>query len=84
MNLNFLFAKMLWVGGSYRTGDSFVALVEFQLTKQWRLGYSYDFTTSKLAVARTGGSHEISLSYVFQPPSPRKKKPTRRMPCPTF
>ena len=63
-NLNFLFANLIWVGGSYRTGDSFVALLEIQLSKQWRLGYSYDFTTTDVK-NYSSGSHEIMLGYDF-------------------
>jgi len=63
-NLNALFYNVLWLGGSYRTGDAFVAIVEVQLTKQWRLGYSYDFTTTDIR-NYSNGSHEISLGYDF-------------------
>jgi type IX secretion system PorP/SprF family membrane protein len=63
-NLNFLFAEKLWVGGSYRTGDAFVGIIEFQLNKNWRLGYSYDFTTSDVR-SYSSGSHEIMLGYDF-------------------
>ena len=63
-NLNFLFYNVLWLGGSYRTGDAFVAIVEIQLSKQWRLGYSYDFTTTDIR-HYSDGSHEIMLGYDF-------------------
>ncbi|MFM7216977.1 MAG: PorP/SprF family type IX secretion system membrane protein, partial [Bacteroidota bacterium] len=63
-NLNFLLANFLWVGGSYRTGDSFVALVEFQLTRKLRLGYSYDFTFTDIK-DYSAGSHEFMLGYDF-------------------
>jgi type IX secretion system PorP/SprF family membrane protein len=63
-NVNFLLAQVLWVGGSYRTGDSFVALLELQLTKKFRLGYSYDFTTTDMK-NYSAGSHEIMIGYDF-------------------
>ena len=63
-NVNVLFAQVLWVGGSYRTGDSFVALLELQLTKKFRLGYSYDFTTTDVK-NYSAGSHEIMIGYDF-------------------
>jgi type IX secretion system PorP/SprF family membrane protein len=63
-NLNFLLAKTVWVGGSYRTGDSFVALLELQLTKKLRLGYSYDFTFTDIK-NYSQGSHEIMIGYDF-------------------
>lgn len=64
INLNVLLGQLIWVGGSYRTGDSFVALLEVQLGKQWRLGYSYDFTTTDVK-DYSNGSHEIMLGYDF-------------------
>jgi type IX secretion system PorP/SprF family membrane protein len=63
-NLNVLLAKMIWVGGSYRTGDSFVGIIELQLTKKLRLGYSYDFTLTDVK-DYSSGSHEIMLGYDF-------------------
>ncbi len=63
-NVNVLLSQILWIGGSYRTNDSFVALVEFQLSKQFRLGYSYDFTTTDVK-HYSSGSHEIMLGYDF-------------------
>jgi len=64
LNLNVLLGNIVWVGGSYRTGDSFVAMVELQLSKQWRLGYSYDFTFTDIKTY-SSGSHEIMLGYDF-------------------
>lgn len=63
-NLNVLLGQLLWIGGSYRTGDAFVALIELQLGKQWRLGYSYDFTFSDVR-DYSNGSHEIMIGYDF-------------------
>lgn len=49
---------------------------------QLKIGYSYDFTLSKLTM-ETGGSHEITLSYSIQ--TTEKKKPWQRKPsCPEF
>lgn len=45
------------------------------------IGYSYDFTTSKL-ITNTGGAHEISMSYTFRT-RPIKHK-IRMVPCPEF
>jgi type IX secretion system PorP/SprF family membrane protein len=63
-NLNFLLANILWVGGSYRTGDSFVGIIELQVNRKLRIGYSYDFTFSDLR-KYSDGSHEIMLGYDF-------------------
>ena len=64
LNLNVLLAQVLWIGGSYRTDDAFVALIELQVTKKLRLGYSYDFTTTDIN-RFSDGSHEIMLGYDF-------------------
>lgn len=45
--------------------------------------YSYDFTISKLAQSRTGGSHEINITYIHKH-HPKVVKPMRRLPCPNF
>jgi type IX secretion system PorP/SprF family membrane protein len=50
--------------------------------KNLTIGYSYDFTISKLGTA-TGGSHEGSLIYEFKR---KKQKPSKNklIPCPAF
>jgi len=50
--------------------------------KNLTIGYSYDFTISKLGTA-TGGSHEASLTYEFKR---KKTKPSKNklIPCPAF
>ncbi len=63
-NANFLINKFLWLGGSYRTGDAVSALLGFQITKQLRVGYSYDYTLTKLQKFNSG-SHEITINYDF-------------------
>lgn len=47
--------------------------------------YSYDFTISQLGI-RSGGAHELSIQYHFQPRSkPGKvKRSAKILPCPSF
>jgi len=47
-----------------------------------RIGYSYDYTISRLARAGTGGAHELNLTYVF--PQRHRHKILKRLPCPSF
>lgn len=44
------------------------------------IGYSYDFTISRL-ISSTGGAHEVSLIYKFKIEQKKKFKP---IPCPDF
>lgn len=64
INLNVLLGQMFWIGAGYRTGDAIIAMLEVQLTKQLRIGYSYDFTTTDVA-DYSNGSHEFMLGYDF-------------------
>jgi type IX secretion system PorP/SprF family membrane protein len=50
-------------------------------THNLNIGYSYDFTISKL-ITSTGGSHEVSISHVFKT-RPLKHK-IKAVPCPEF
>lgn len=69
------------VGGLwYRNADSFIALVGIQFPN-FRFGYSYDVTISKLA-ANSAGSHEISAAILFDC-RPKKKRFTP-VACPSF
>ena len=47
--------------------------------KMWRMGYSYDLTLSKLGIATSGGSHEISLKYLWD--VSKKDGPPSYHPC---
>jgi type IX secretion system PorP/SprF family membrane protein len=62
INVNFLIKETLWLGGSYRSFDSFDAMASVFITPDLQLGYSYDFLTTELARAQKG-SHEIMLKF---------------------
>jgi len=61
--------------------DAVIFLIGYK-TRQFNIGYSYDFTTSKL-ITSSGGAHEISISYTFKQPE-IKKRPRKMVPCPEF
>lgn len=63
-NASFLLMNKLWLGATYRHADAVGAIVQFQFTDQFKIGYSYDFTTSELR-NHSNGSHEVTLSYDF-------------------
>ena len=52
----------LWLGAMYRLGDSVGAMVKFNVTNQFSLGYSYDMTQSRLRNDNQG-THEVYVSY---------------------
>jgi hypothetical protein len=53
-------------------------------TNGLHMGYSYDYTVSKLGIG-TGGAHEVSVRYEFFLGDPRKPaKNVRKLPCPRF
>mgnify|MGYP005845967099 CR=1 FL=1 len=74
--VNDIFVAGLW----YRNSDAVIALIGIQ-NKNFKFGYSYDVTISKLA-SNTAGSHELSLQIQFEC-KPKKKK-YRTISCPSF
>ncbi len=64
LTASFLLKEKLWLGIAHRWGDSFGAIIQFQLNDQLKAGYAYDYTMSKL-MKYNSGSHEIILSYDF-------------------
>ena len=65
---------------SLKEHDALVFLFGFA-KNDIRVGYSYDFTLSSL-VGQTGGSHEISISYLFNKVIINKEPKHRIVPCP--
>ena len=64
--------------------DAVALLAGYRIDK-FSIGYSYDATISTLG--NSGGSHELSLSYIFEKPEGRRggsKKKNRALPCPKF
>ncbi|HMT29569.1 MAG TPA: type IX secretion system membrane protein PorP/SprF [Bacteroidia bacterium] len=64
VNLNVLISDIIWIGGSYRSSDAVTLLLEYQVDKKLRIGYSYDLTLSEIR-SYTSGSHEIVIGYDF-------------------
>lgn len=64
INLNVLISEIIWVGASYRSSDAVMLLLEYQVDKKLRIGYSYDMTLSEIR-NYSSGSHEIIIGYDF-------------------
>lgn len=85
------FIQPLVVGVWYRgfpvkyslpNNEAFIALIGMTLESGLDIGYSFDFTTSKLALSNSGGAHEISIrySFLFGDPNQRNRRSTI-IPC---
>lgn len=64
INCNLLFAKKFWLGVGYRTGDALVGMLEYNITKQLRIGYAYDYSLTAMR-DYSNGSHEIMIALDF-------------------
>lgn len=59
----FPFVSGLWIRHNFGNPDALIALFGFQ-TKNYKIGYSYDYTVSNLS-NKSGGAHEISIAWLF-------------------
>ena len=70
LSANFLFFEKLWLGAAYRFNKSAGAigiLADFQVFRDWRIGYAFELPTSDIR-SYSDGTHEIILIYeVFNP-----------------
>lgn len=81
LNLGLYVNKGPITGGVwYRWGDALIFLVGLY-TEQFRFGYSYDVTVSRLGT-QTLGSHELSITMMF--PCPKQIKRYKQLRCPEF
>lgn len=62
LNASVLLKQKLWLGTSYRRGYGAVAIIEYNVTKSLRVGYSLDFGFTSLN-RQNYGSHEIFIGY---------------------
>ena len=73
----------IWFRHNFNNPDAVIALLGFEY-KQYKIGYAYDYTISKLTNA-TGGSHEISIAYIFDCyQETRKSSKIKAIKCPSF
>ncbi len=81
MYVNFYpFVTGLWLRHNFENPDALIALLGFQ-QREFKVGYSFDFTLSKLGLP-AGGAHEIS--FVWFLPCPKKEFKYNAIKCPSF
>jgi len=68
----------------FKNSDALIALAGFQM-KGLRIGYSYDFTISKVSLS-SGGTHEVSVmvNFLNEEKYSNKKKARPGLPCPKY
>lgn len=74
LSANFLFNEKFEIGGTYRTQDSFGAMVNYAINPSLRIGYAYDNVISDLKVT-TPSSHEIMILFDLNFPKKVSRSP---------
>lgn len=78
LTANFLFFEKLWVGAGYRFSDTNGAIgfmSDFQVLRDWRVGYTFELPTSEIR-PYTSGTHEIII--MFEVFNQRKRESSPR------
>ncbi len=65
INARLMYNKKFWGGVSYRVGSAVVGMVGLNILNGVKVGYAYDFDTSRL-MKFSRGSHEVMLGYDFR------------------
>ena len=65
LTASFIIMKKVLIGAMFRTGDAAGILVGLDLTNQFHIGYSYDYSYGLQNFKYHQGSHEIMLRYDF-------------------
>lgn len=64
MNLLASYKKTFWIGLTYRLSDALAFIAGVDIKEKFRIGYSYDYTTSALS-RHSSGSHEVVLAMML-------------------
>ncbi|MCE3258886.1 MAG: putative rane protein [Bacteroidetes bacterium] len=73
-NLSLLFNEKIWFGVMYRHGAAAGANVVYNVTKQLRLGYAYDYSITNMG-RYSPSTHEIMIGFDFLSPQKAMKSP---------
>jgi type IX secretion system PorP/SprF family membrane protein len=58
------YLDFLWVGGGFRQNDGMSAMAGINISNVFNVGYSYDYTSSRLN-SYTRGTHEILIGFLI-------------------
>ncbi len=56
--------QVIWVGSTVRWGDSVSLIFDYDISKQMRIGYAYDYTLTQMQ--GHAGTHEFFLGYALR------------------
>ncbi len=68
INAQAMFDKKFGIGVSYRSSQELLAMASFRLIPELLFSYGYEFNFAELG-NYSSGTHEILLTYAFNPPS---------------
>lgn len=74
INLSLLWNEVFWTGISYRTTNTISAVLQYEISEQFQIGYSYDYELNRLTSFNTG-SHEIFLGFNYNVFKSRMRSP---------
>ncbi|RYZ82157.1 MAG: type IX secretion system membrane protein PorP/SprF, partial [Proteobacteria bacterium] len=74
VSANFMFMEKFVLGAAYRFDDSVSGLAGFQISRDFFIGYSYDYTTSDLT-KYNDGTHEILIRFQMNKKTSQIKSP---------
>ncbi len=63
-NAKLQYQDLAWIGASYRNGEGFAGMVGVNISNALNIGYSYDYTTSRLNTV-SKGTHEILIGFLL-------------------
>lgn len=64
LNCKVQYRDLLWAGASYRLKDGIAGMVGINVSNTFNVGYSYDYTTSRLNTV-SKGTHEIIIGFLL-------------------
>lgn len=64
LNVKVQYHDLFWLGATYRVNDGFAGMLGLNVSNALNVGYSYDYTTSRLNTV-SKGTHEIIVGFLL-------------------